>query len=284
MKSVGLVILNHKNFDFISTLSEDLKKQELPYKICIVDNSENEDEIKKIRQLISDLPTCDIHLEVTRNKGYFRGNLTGIKALYERFSLTHALILNPDVSCENWDELINVLYSKFESDKNCFIAGPKITIPGFSIVSSPIIPFLLWREIAYNLFFPFSNPVLKYFHTRLSKRSGKVFAVEGSAFMIDCKKAIDNQQYFDNIFLYGEETIFGKIAEKNHWNIYFDNSVEVLHHHPPGKTSPLYDKYLPLSYVEIAKKFYPNKMGAVKIFAAGIKYRFKIRKLLTRGK
>ncbi len=276
----GLVILNHKNSNWIEKQLQAMQEQKLSQLICIVDNSEDASELLRLKEIISKFPELQIQLEKTSNNGYFQGNLTGIKALYNSL-VTHAFILNPDVSCDNWDELITTLFSYFQKDTNCFITGPKITIPGFSIVSSPIIPFLLWREILYNLFFPFSNPVLKYFHTHLSKKSGKVFAVEGSAFIVDCKKTIDNQSYFDNIFLYGEETVFGKIAQKNNWNIYFDNSVEVRHHHPPGETSPVYDKYLPLSYIKIAKKFYSNKF-VIALFAFSVRHRFRIRKTLTR--
>jgi len=257
-----------------------MQEQKLPSVICLVDNSEDEKETASLKQIISSVPDLNIRLITTPNQGYFQGNLKGMIELQEQFSVTHALILNPDISCDDWEKVIEKLYAYFQTDEKCFITGPKITIPGFPIVSSPIIPFLLWREIAYNLFFPLSNPILKYFHTRLSRKSGKVFAVEGSAFMIDCRKAIDNRHYFDHIFLYGEETIFGKIAQKNNLNIYFDNSVEVIHHHPPGKTSPVYEKFLPLSYIEIVKKFYTNPY-AIKLFSRSIKHRFKIRKILT---
>ena len=281
MMNVGLIILNHKSSAQIEKLLESIHKQQLPNIICLVDNSESNEESEILHQLTARFPELNIRLIATPNLGYFQGNLTGLEILYNQFSINHALILNPDILCDNWRRLIEVLCSHFQTDENCFIAGPKITIPGFSIVSSPIIPFLLWREIAYNLFFPFSNPILKYFHTRLSKKSGKVFAVEGSCFMIDCKKAINNKDYFSDIFLYGEETVFGKIAEKNNWNIRFDNSVEALHLHPPGEVSPMYDKYMPLSYIKIAEKFYSNQF-AVKIFSFSIKYRFKVRKMLVR--
>ena len=281
MINPGLVILNHNNSAQIEKLLESIHKQQLPNIICLVDNSESDEEEEKLNQLLVRFSELNIRLIPTSNLGYFQGNLTGVENLYHQSSVNHALILNPDILCNNWRRLIEVLCSYYQTDENCFIVGPKITIPGFSIVSSPIIPFLLWREIAYNLFFPFSNPVLKYFHTRLSKKSGKVFAVEGSCYMIDCKKTIDNKDYFSDIFLYGEETIFGKIAEKNNWNIWFDNSVEALHLHPPGEVSPMYDKYMPLSYTKIAEKFYSNKF-ALKIFSLSIKYRFKVRKMLVR--
>jgi GT2 family glycosyltransferase len=275
----GIVILNHKTTEWIARQLEAMRGQQLTLPVCIVDNSNNQTDSEKINQLVFLYSDLNIYFVTSPNLGYFKGNLLGMHTLVKQ-DVTHALIINPDVTSESWSELVNRLSSYFQSDEKCFIAGPKITIPRFRIVSSPIIPFRLGREIAYNLFFPFSHPILKNYHTRLSHKSGRVFAVEGSAFLIDCQKAIDTQSFFENIFLYGEETIFGKIAQKYGWHIYFDNSVEVIHHHPPGDISPIYDKYLPLSYVEITKKFYSSQ-SAIRLFAASIRYRFFIRRLLT---
>ena len=277
---IGIVILSHKHSDWISKLLSSLENQQVKNPICIVDNSEETNEIEKLQEIISQT-SQQTELVIAKNQGYFLGNLAGIEKLKEKYGVTHCLILNPDVSSDNWQHIIDTLSSYFLKDNQCFIAGPKITIPGFRIVSSPIIPFKLWREIAYNVFFPLSNPILKSYHTKLSHKTGKVFAVEGSVFLIDSQKTIETKDFFKNIFLYGEETIFGKIAETKGWHIYFDNSVEVLHHHPPGETSPMYDKYLPLSYVEIAKKFYSSKF-AIKLFETSIKHRFRIRRFLTK--
>lgn len=278
--NIGVTILTHNHSDWVSRLLVSFENQQFKYPVCIVDNSENESEIEKLQSILASV-NLTTELVIVPNRGYFQGNLAGIEKLQEKYDVTHSLILNPDVSNSNWQNVIDTLASHFLEDNLCFIAGPKITIPEFRIVSSPIIPFILWREIAYNLFFPFSNPVLKSYHTKLSQKSGNVFAVEGSAFLIDSEKVIETKDFFKNIFLYGEETIFGKIAQIKGWHIYFDNRVEVLHHHPPGDVSPTYDKYLPLSYIEIAKKFYKNKFS-VNFFAISIRHRFRLRKFLTK--
>ncbi|MCD7973496.1 MAG: hypothetical protein LUG18_12715 [Candidatus Azobacteroides sp.] len=278
--NIGIVILIHKVNAWLPKQLASMQEQQVKIPVCIVNNSENSTTHIQLKEILSSYPQLDILNIETKNEGYFKGNFSGARALMEKRNISHAFILNPDVTSNNWIGLLKGLYAYFEKDNNCFITGPKITIPGYKIVSSPIIPFLLWREILYNLFFPFSNPILKKYHTKLSKKSGKVFSIEGSAFLIDTQKMMTISNYFQDIFLYGEETVFGKVAQKNNWNIYFDNSLEVLHHHPPGEISPIYDQYMPESYTKIAKKFYRNRLS-IRIFSVSIKHRFRLRKIIT---
>lgn len=270
LKKTGIVLLNYNSEKDIFRLIKELSGIE-NISIVVIDNSD------KINERLDSIEKNDNYNYIFNNKniGYYKGNLIGVKYFYKKYGINEILILNPDVGANNWIEIISKLKEKI-LENQAFIVGPKIKIPNFDDVSSPRPKFRPLKEIIYNFCFPISYIFLKRKQKNLSNKNGKVFAVEGSAYMVDAKKMIDIEEYFQNIFLYSEEIIFGLLAEKNEWDIYFDNSIEVLHYHSPRKESKIYDKFSLESMKEICDLFHINKIiKNLLIFSIGYKKNIK---------
>ncbi|BDU51409.1 glycosyltransferase family 2 protein [Haliovirga abyssi] len=276
---IGVVLLNYNSSEDILKLVEELYNIEEIF-IVILDNSEKMDgNLLKLEEKNRDKIK---YIFNNMNLGYYKGNLVGVKYLFNNHNINNILILNPDVGSNAWNKIIEKLLCYFKTEKD-FIVGPKIKIPGYKDVSSPKPKFSFYKEIIYNFLFPISYIFLRKKQTKLAKKSGKVFTVEGSAYMVDAKKYISLENYFNNIFLYGEELIFGLIAEKNKWDIYFDNSINVLHYHPPRKESKTYDKYYIESLKEICNLFKISKM-LENILIFSVYYKNYIKKLILKIK
>lgn len=272
---VGICILNYfSEKEITSRLLLEFERDRLKLPICIVDNSNNQIEFMNLCKKTNER---NLNIKIINNKkntGYFKGNLVGVKCLYHNFNCDKILIINPDVSSKNWNEVINKL-NKGLKNSNDFIIGPKI-FNGSLFVSSPILKYSIYTDILYNFSYPLSYLIYKFIQIKISKKSKKVFAVEGSVFLVDSKKFLSIKKYFKDIFLYKEEIIFGIVAKKLNWNIYYDNTVVVNHYHKPMQMNFEVDKFNLESTKIITKLFYNKKL--IKIVVMSYKYRFWIKK------
>lgn len=275
----GVVLLNYNNkSDLLRLINKLLYNDDIF--IVVPDNSKERD--KELYELEIKYNKNIKYIFNNDNLGYYKGNLIGVKYLYNNNSIDKVLILNPDVGASNWGEIIEKLLLNFDHE-NVFMVGPKVRIPNYKDLSSPKPVFCFYKEIFYNFLFPLSYIFLRKKQTKLAKKSGKVFAVEGSAYLVDARKYIEIEDYFNNIFLYGEEILFGLISEIKGWEIKFDNSVEVLHFHEPRKESKTFDKYYLESIMEIAKIMKKNELTKLMI-GLSIKYKKNIKKILLKVK
>ena len=277
----GIVLLNYNTENDIKRLVEEIIKSEFDKYIVVADNSENREKKDELKSYIEKLENKNIsYIENSGNIGYYKGNLQGVKFL-KRVGLQRCLILNPDTGCTDWNGVVNSLNKKMDEDKSVFICGPKVKIPDYDDVSTPKVEFTPFKEIIYNICFPLSYFLGRKKIKRKSEKSGYVFSVEGSAYIVDIDKFIEIEDYFKNIFLYGEEIIFGLAAENKKWKIWFEESCEILHYHPPRQESKTYDKFYMKSLQEILNIFYKNKL-INKMVILSVKYKNSIKKVILK--
>lgn len=282
---IGIVILNYNDEDnVIRLISEliNLNSNNIVTKVIVVNNSGENEKSDQLRKAIceNDQDNLIDYIENKINNGYYKGNLIGVRTLKERYFIEKVLILNPDVGCLNWEYSIERMYNK-SHEENMFIVGGRVIIPGHKDVSSPILVFSPLRETLRNFFFPLSYLIYKKKQWQLSMNAGDVFAVEGSAYLVDSNKFISMESYFEDIFLYGEEIIFGLVAKKNRWKIYFDNKVEILHFHSPRKENRTYDMYYKKSVEVILNTFFNNRLSKY-IMMMSLEYKTFIKNVLIR--
>lgn len=278
---IGIIILNYFNSALLASLMDDISRQHVQNPICIVDNSCDASEAANIKDLIKN-NNLVVHLIVNdKNLGYFNGNLAGGDFLMNQYGINRCIIINPDVSSTQWKLVIESLAQNFHNE-SVFIVGPKIVIPNYKEVSSPLLRFHPYRECLIGFAFPFSHILQRIFILNSAKRAGLKFSVEGSAYMIDLGKMKAIVGFFSDIFLYGEEIIYGILAERFGWQIIYDNRVEILHHHPPRTRSLTYEKYLVDSMGKILVKFYkPNRIFRY-LFLMSFAYKFRVRAFIMK--
>jgi GT2 family glycosyltransferase len=259
--------LNYNDEDNVIRLLSELINidiKDIVKKVIVVNNSGENEKSELLKKAINynnnkNQYNLIDYIENKINSGYYKGNLIGVRTLKEKYFIDKALILNPDVGSLNWEYSIKRMYDK-SLEENIFIVGGRVIIPGHKDVSSPILVFSPLIETLRNFFFPFSYLIYKKKQRKLSMNSGDVFAVEGSAYLVDSNKFISTESYFEDIFLFGEEIMFGLIARKNQWKIYFDNKVEIVHFHLPKKKNRTYDIYYKKSIEVILNTFFNGKL------------------------
>lgn len=275
---VGIVILNYNSFTYLERLIEEIYPLSRFYQIVVVDNCSETHAFNNFKKLLNkEYVKLDL-IRSEENVGYFKGNLLGATFLKRRYGAEYALILNPDVGCENWKDLVDYVTPLLK--EGYFIIGPKITIPGYNDVSSPILRFTPLTETLFNLTFPISYPLRRFLINRKSNKSNFVFAVEGSAYFIDLNKMIQVASYYDNVFLYGEEIIYGLIAKKKKWLIYYDCSVSIIHYHPPRALGSRYESFYLSTIKEILRLFKYSSFASIALVQS-FKYKMMLRWFLS---
>lgn len=277
----GIVLLNYNTENDIKRLIDEIINSEFEKHIVVADNSENIEKKAELKSYIENLGNKDIsYIDNNGNIGYYNGNLQGVKFL-KKTGLKRCIILNPDTGCTDWKYAAAKLNEKMDRDETIFICGPKVKIPEYDDVSTPKVEFTPLKEIIYNLFFPISYFLGRKKIKNRSKKSGYVFSVEGSAYITDIDKFIEVESNFKKIFLYGEEIIFGIISKNKNWKIWFEESAEILHYHPPRQESKTYDKFYMESLKEILNMFYKNKV-LNKMVILSVKYKNMVKKVILK--
>ncbi len=274
-EKIGICILNFFSSKHIKRLLSEFSRDEVNFPIYIVDNSNDKKEANNLRSIARQSSLEVNVVTLKRNIGYYKGNYVGVSFLLRNYNCQKVLIVNPDVSSNSWNKVINLLSNSI-TKKDDFMVGPRIIVPNSKLVSTPLLNLSLCGELAYNFFYPVSYLIYKVIQRRKSLKSGRVFAVEGSAYMVDVLKYIQIKTYFKNIFLYGEERIFGILAKKFKWNIYYlgnEESAIIYHFHSPMIPSTKTDIFYYNSIRERIKMFYDNNFYSnLVILSARYKY------------
>jgi len=278
----GICIVNYFSSDHVNRLIHEFARDKLQLPVVVVDNSVDRAESIKLENITKFSWTSEINLSILSNNsnlGYYFGNYTGVAYLKEKFGVKKVLIVNPDVSSENWCLLIEELGKYFVNPED-FIAGPKIN-NGTRFVSSPIPdmpPFLI---AAYNFFYPLTYLIYKCFQRKLSSSPGnETFAVEGSCMLVDTEKFLSIYEHMNGVFLYEEERIIGTIAKQNAWRIYYVPAVEISHLHKPLSLSTQNERY----YISSTNKYLDilnARKLTRKIVIASLRYRFFVKKMIS---
>ncbi|ONN27385.1 hypothetical protein XJ44_04140 [Thermosipho affectus] len=280
--NIGICILNFNSSNDLERLLKEFVRDNIKFPIVVVDNSNNEKEILLVKQLIKNFFGIlnIVYILSKKNLGYFKGNFIGVSYLKQHFKINKVLILNPDVSSQNWCNLVENLLLFLKND-NDFLVGPKI-INSSRYPSTPLLYMAPFVNVIYNIAYPFSYFVYKEIQRKKALGSSKkVFAIEGSVMLVNSNKFIEIYKYFKNVFLYEEERIMGLLAKKYHWNIYYVPFIEVLHYHKPLEKNINNIPYFIKSNLEIIRLFYKDSFWRESLILT-LRYRYFIKKTIVR--
>lgn len=218
----GIVILNYNDSENTIKMINQIKDYKNISKIVIVDNKSSDDSVERIKPLTN---KKIVLIEAKNNKGYANGNNIGLKYLSNDTDIELVIISNPDILVE--ESVIDELIKDFKKHPEISFLGPKILERG-SISRGWRHPTFLSELVSnINYFSKYEKRLLRYEQTDEHLR--KVDVIHGCFFMARLKD-FEQINFFDpNTFLYYEENILAKKAEKKGFNTYVDNYLSVTH-------------------------------------------------------
>lgn len=231
---IGAVIVNYNNFsDTIKYVNRYLLKQlSVDMSIVIVDNHSPNDSFARLEKEFSGNPGIRIILN-DRNIGYSGGINTGIHFL-EKSRCDYILVTNNDI--ELYDVyLLYKLAGEYSKLNNIAFISPLMLVNG--AVSKMHYAWKLpdkLKEILSSTYFlkSLGRKYLRNFYYDISANENvpvQVDCLPGSFFMGSCDSFNKAGALDENIFLYYEETLLGKIIKDLNMNNYLVPGLKYNH-------------------------------------------------------
>lgn len=224
---VAAIILNYNSGDDTKKCISYLKRQDYEnLDMIVVDNNSTELEQKKAVMSVCSGSGITF-LESDKNGGYSYGNNIGIQYA-EKQGAEWILIINPDVELRDAGYVRRVI---LEQDKwpNVGVIGTRSILPdGFN--QNPVRELRAWEEI----FFPLTYLLEKkkgrdYYKTK--EQTGFCEKVVGCCIFLKMEFLRRNHYLDDHVFLYCEEPILAKSAERQGYHILYIDELEANHQH-----------------------------------------------------
>ena len=264
MKTVGIVVLNYKNWqDTLECIEHIFRNEYDNYQLIIVDNYSQNNSLAHIRMwlqqrniavlelLDSEIETVDENNEViliqsSANKGYAAGNNLGI-ALALKLESDYVLILNNDVLVEK-DSLVR-LVDFMDNNPHVGIAGPKIVREDGALDRNcarrrPEVLDYFFRMGIGRILFPQNRWVKSHYYIDEYDFSfPKEIDVVSGACMLVRRNVFDEIGLLDeNTFLYQEEFILHEKLRDAKISTVVVPESQVVHKH--GKSTAGEEKAL----------------------------------------
>ena len=246
---LGIVIVSYKSAQMtIDFVSRELPKVDVPWVCCIVNNAATEEETRKIAEGVAaevidaqDLRTKDARtggvyiVPSVENLGFAKGNNLGVKFLTENLDCTHLLFTNNDVEIKSSD-CLSTLIEKLNSNQEIGAIGPRI----FCLDGSEQLPHdgyvSVYRQIGWHLL-PFlrkkhnpQTPDKKEESLSPIRPSGFTYWVQGAFLVMRTSDFLQVGMFDPATFLYAEEPILAERLKSIGKQMYYENSVSVLHY------------------------------------------------------
>lgn len=230
------VILVYRNTNDLSECLASIQNKVNSYAIIVV-NAFYSEQVDKDVKSIADQYKCQlINIE---NKGYSFGNNVGINYARTNYDFEYLIVSNPDVIISDFDDRYLCDLSKTS------IIAPKIVAASgrlqnpMSIRYSKLSDYLEYRGFKSNSTFltymgicisKLQRILLIFFYALLHKSVYKIYAAHGSH-IIFSKSAVERlwPVFDDNIFLFAEEGVLAKKAERLGVPIYYYDYIRILH-------------------------------------------------------
>ena len=242
---IGIIVVSYHNPEMTTRyVRQELPKLTTPYTLVVVNVASNLDESKQLADscglcLVEDNHPFDKShrgylIWDKENLGYARGNNKGVRFLIEHFKVDFFLFSNNDIEINSKD-CISVLISRLNEDRRIGAIGPRIISLDGSYQLPHDTPITIYRQIGWMLF-PFLRKKRKKTGDKEKKGidiippSRFTYWVQGSFFVMRTKDFIDAGMFDPNTFLYAEEPIMAEKLKRIGKQMYFENSVEVLHY------------------------------------------------------
>ena len=227
MAKVMAVILNYNSIDDTKKCVAFLKKQNnVSLQICIVDNNSTDGKVEELKAF-GEANGCIVICN-TKNGGYSAGNNIGLKRAAEE-NFDYAIIINPDVEVRDEDYVQKAL-AKLEEDKNVVVLGTDI-VNMDNQHQNPLKEMNFFKEVFFPVSFLSGKIGKKVSGVGNYKKSGYCEKVSGCIFFISVP-FIKEQGYLDeNVFLFCEESILGKMVKNANKKMYYYADATAFHQH-----------------------------------------------------
>lgn len=230
------VILVYRNTGDLVECLESIKSTVPSFKVIVV-NAYYDDPSRDAVQGIAKKFNCDfIDIE---NKGYSYGNNRGIEYAQNHYDYEYIIISNPDIIVEKFDD--RFLKEDFKYD----IIAPKIIAASGHFQNPaivrrfPLVEYLIYNGYKQNtkLYFFCGLLISKItreitlFLKRISRKHiYEIYCAHGS-FLFLSKKLIKElcPIYDDNVFLFAEESILARKAERAGLKTCFSDYISIKH-------------------------------------------------------
>ncbi len=267
-----IVIVNYNDCKTTLRLIDNIKDYKCLDLIVVVDNSSTDDSYSKLKKIkgknISIIKTND-------NKGYSSAINYGCDYILEKYDKCNIAISNSDIIISKESDL-KKLFS-YVDDKNV-IVGPTI-IQNDEVSRGWKLPTII-DDIASNLpsHRKYEKRHLLYKDSHYSKDTSKVDTVSGSFFIISSSFYKQMNKFDENVFLYYEENIFGKIAKELGKNIIVANKINIIHEHSVSIDKNL-NKLKKYDILKRSQYYYEKKYNKTNIIMLAL---LKITSVITR--
>lgn len=222
----GLVIIHYNDYESLKHLVDNVKNYSCLDKIIIVDNKSRDEEIEKVRELVTD------KIELIENKsnyGFSYAINVGAKRC-RSLGMDNVFISNCDVVIKDESDLVKLL--SYVDSFDIGVVGP--VIEEFGTLNrgwknpSPLLDSLMNMVGIHR---HIRNKYIFYKEDHYKNEISYVDVVSGCFFLMKTSVLEDIGYLDDNVFLYYEENILAKkiknIGKKN----IIVNGVHIIHNH-----------------------------------------------------
>ena len=229
---IGIAIINYNSFEKTIECVESIRKTtNIPYKIFLLDNAS----VNESAKILSEHFCCDDDIELIvskENLGYAKGNNLCIDRMIEE-NIDYGIISNNDIICTK--NVIDNLIDDLKNNDSFLLVGPRMESP-----SGEYQKTIKLKECG-KLEYLQTNTYLANLHKKKLKKemdrikSIKDFCevkwVSGAFFAFSVKKMQMIGKFDSNTFLYYEESVLAKRAEKKGFLLGYNPNLLVKHYH-----------------------------------------------------
>jgi GT2 family glycosyltransferase len=241
MKDIVVSVVCFNNEAEIINFADQLSKQLLKERICLIITCNACSNPTELREKISKYPIESIIYEPCDNLGYLHGCLAGLKVYLNDKDLCWALICNTDITFEKNDFFKS--HIDRITDMEIWCVGPKIIQSDTGRNQNPFLEFRPSKQkmrilkmafssiITFNLYFWLACMKSKLLRQNaVPSKNRFVYAVHGSCFLIsnDLLQLLLEDE--NKIFMYGEELLIAEIVQQNSKMIFYDDEITIRHH------------------------------------------------------
>lgn len=254
MEKVVFVILHYVNFlDSYECINSILTRTNYDnYDIVIVDNNSPNDSFIKLKEQFGNIGKC-YFIKNNENLGFAKGNNVGFQYAKNKLNADFIVMINNDTIIDDYDFLnklivihhktnFNILGPDIISTKDGQHQNPQRTVPlslkeiNHSIRQLKILKILnklyldkmflnLKHYIKYELF-----KIPSGYNSEINwNREFENVQLHGAALIFDKEYIIRYDGLFDKTFMYAEEDILYRIAQKDNLKIIYSPDIKIYH-------------------------------------------------------
>ena len=241
--AIGFVATNFNSSEHTRKMIESLPiLPEFPtFKIVIVDNCSNAENVNQLHQLVEQYTNVTI-IHNENNVGYFRGLNIGIKYIRKNFPQVNVMVVGNNDLLFPLDFATSI--KNIIPELNTYpVISPKIFTENGLSQNPPVIEKMSFiREVFYDIYFS------SYFFARLVKWGAKVtrgftdrsdelkhdeaaliYQGHGSCYLLGPVFFENFEELFAPTFLMGEEFFLSHQLSSKGFKVYFEPRVQLIH-------------------------------------------------------